>query len=379
MSRKAGQIISRGDDKYIVRVDLGRDQNGKRIRINKTIYGKREDAQRALNKMLVDRDLGILSQPTLQTVNAYLDHWLVTAAKPRLRARTHKEYKDQLARYVRPVLGGLKLAKLTPLAIQSVYSDMLQKGLSARTVRLTHTIFSNSLKQAVKWRILPFNPADAVDLPKYVRPEMIALSQLEAARFLEAVQGDPHELLFNLLLSTGLRPSEAIALKWSDLDLGKSRLSVKRTLSRTDGQWHEEDPKTPKSKRTIDIPLGLTRMFAKREIVPGLVFRNELGEPLGLRAPTRDNFKPALARAKLNPDTRLYDLRHTCATLLLLGGDYTQQVHIKLVSEYLGHSNIQITLDTYGHVLPGMNKVVANKMDALLFDTETESEQALYN
>ena len=114
-------------------------------------------------------------------------------------------------------------------------------------------------------------------------------------------------------------------------------------------------------------------------MTPGLIFRSELGEPLHLRAPIRDNFKPALERAGLSPAARLYDLRHTCATLLLLGGDYTQQVHIKLVSEYLGHSNIQITLDTYGHVLPGMHKVVANKMDALLFDTETDSEQALYN
>ena len=120
-------------------------------------------------------------------------------------------------------------------------------------------------------------------------------------------------------------------------------------------------------------------MLAKEPVTEGLVFHNGFGKPVYLKGVYDDYFKPALKKAGLNEKMRLYDLRHTCATLLLLAGSSSQQVHIKLVSEYLGHSSIQITLDTYGHVLPGMQQVVANKMDALLFDFEASEEQALYN
>jgi integrase len=378
MPRTPGRIEKRGDNKFL-RVFTGRDGNGKRQYVNKTFHGTSKQAQKGLRQMLLDKDSGVLVGQSDQKLNDYLAHWLTSSKKAKIREHTYDEYKKQLDRYITPVLGERKLSQITPLAIQDIYSKMLERGLSPRTVILTHTIFSNALKQAVKWRVLPYNPGDAVELPKYVKPEMIAFSQEESNRFLEAIRDYRWELFLNLLISTGLRPSEAIALKWDDLDLSNSRLSVKHTLSKTNGVWRYEEPKTPKSRRTIDIPLGLTKMLAKQEIAPGLVFHNGLGEPVYLKDIYDDHYKPALKRAKLDEAARLYDLRHTCATLLLLAGDYTQQLHIKLVSEYLGHSNIQITIDTYGHVLPGMHKAVAAKMHTLLFDVETSDEAALYN
>ena len=372
MASTAGQIINRGKNKWLLRVDLGRDEDGKRRRLNKTVHGTKKEAQAELTKMLRAKDLGVLAEPTRQSLNEYLDHWFETAAKPRLRARTYNEYQAQLDRYVRPLLGGLRLSQLSPVAIQSAY-DMLNGGLSARTVRLTHAILNNALKQAVKWRMMPFNPCEAVDLPKRKRKEMYAMSEEEANRFLEVSKSDRWHVLFTLLLTAGLRPSEAIALKWTDLDLAGDRLTVQRTLSKVKGQWLFENPKTESSRRTIDIPAGTSRLLADLEPDGELVFTNGLGEPVALRSVVESHFKPLLGRADIPQKVRLYDLRHTHATLLLLAG-----VHPKIVSERLGHSSIQITLDTYSHVLPGMGRESATKLEAMLFSRKDEGEP-LYN
>ena len=355
MARKAGQIIRRGDRKFLIRIYLGLDANGKRKYHNQTIHGTKKEAQQALTDLLLKQDKGQLAGPVVTTLNAYLDHWLETAARPRLRPKVFLEYAAQLVRYVRPALGSMRLSQLSPLAIQGLYGGMLARGLSVRTVRLAHAILRNALRQAVKWRILASNPADAVDLPKQQRKEMLAMTEAEAARFLAATAGGPWHELFALLLSTGLRPSEAIALRWTDLDLPGDRLMVQRKATRVGGRWLYEEPKTSKSRRTIDLPQEITKLLNERVRDGDLVFSNGRGEPPDLRTVTLYHFKPALERAGLPISIRLYDLRHTHATLLLLAG-----IHPKIVSERLGHSSITITLDTYSHVLPGMQKESAD-------------------
>ena len=363
-SKTSGQINERGKNKWLVRVDMGRDAEGKRQRYNKTVHGTKKEAQAVLNKLLRDKDMGLLSEAARMSFGSYLDHWLETAAQPRLRAKTFEEYSSQLKRYVRPELDRLKLEQVTPVAIQKLYTGMLNRKLSARTVRLTHAILRNALQQAVKWRMLPFNPADAVDLPKQERQEMRSLNQDEAQRFLEAVGGTRWDVLFTALLTTGLRPSEALALRWGDIDLGAGQLSVRRTVKRVKGAWVYEEPKTKSSRRLIELPMGTVRALAGLERDGELVFTNGLGEPVNIFAVIEHHFKPALKRVGLPKEVRLYDLRHTHATLLLLAG-----VHPKIVSERLGHSSIQITLDTYSHVLPTMQKETAAKLDAMLFST----------
>jgi integrase len=196
---------------------------------------------------------------------------------------------------------------------------------------------------------------------------MQALTQEEATRFLDATRGRPWHTLFALLLSTGLRPSEAIALRWTDLDLANDRLTVRRKATRVEGKWIFEAPKTSKSRRTIDLPHGTTRLLSEHLHDGDLVFTNGRGDPPALRSITRHQFKPALERAGLSGSFRLYDLRHTHATLLLVAG-----IHPKIVSERLGHSTITITMDTYSHVLPGMQRESASKIGEMLFKSTVE-------
>lgn len=255
---------------------------------------------------------------------------------------------------------------------------MLERGLSARVVRYTHAVLSSALKQAVRWNILYRNPAECVQLPKLARKEMKALTTEECGRFLAVLNEDRHHALFALALSTGMRPEEYLGLQWIDVDLGKSTLIVRRALVwRTKGGgWYFTEPKTSRSRRTIPLPISMVVALTEHKRRQsqerlrlgsewqdnGLVFTTFLGTPLNISNLTAKHFKPALKRAGLPKTIRLYDLRHTCATLLLSAGE-----NPKVVSERLGHAGITLTLDVYSHVLPNMQKAATDKLESILF------------
>lgn len=373
----AGQLIARGPNRWKLVVFLGRDTNGKRRFFTKTFHCNKKTAQSHLRQLLHEKDLGQLaSDADSGTVDEYLDKWLETAAGPRLRARTLYEYTQLLKRYARPRIGPRKLTSLTPLDVQSLYTRMLEKGLSARTIRYLHSVLSSALKQAVKWRLLSQNPAAFVDLPKQQPNEMICLDDSQSQAFLQEAKGKSCEPMLALALLTGMRPGEYLGLKWTDLDLQNGTVTVQRSLSRHKTDWHFEQPKTRKSRRSIPIPAEVVTLLSehKRKQAQhkiehadtyqdhGLVFATRSGLPYSTRNVIDDFFKPILEAAELPNKIRLYDLRHTCATLLLLQG-----VHPKVVSERLGHASVTLTLDTYSHVLPTMQREATEKLRSLLF------------
>jgi integrase len=205
---------------------------------------------------------------------------------------------------------------------------------------------------------------------------MQALGKDQAAVFLEALHGTKHEVLFTLALATGMRPGEYLALKWSDIDLDRGMVTVQRTLVRTKGGWQFGEPKTSKARRTLPIPPTVTKLLRQHRVSQleqrlkvadawednGLVFTNEIGQPLERHNLLSRHFKPLLGKAGLPKTLRLYDLRHSAATLLLTAG-----IHPKVASERLGHSSVVMTLDTYTHVQPNMQKEASDKMEELLF------------
>lgn len=235
----------------------------------------------------------------------------------------------------------------------------------------------NALEQAVKWGMIARNPADLVQLPRKQGREMSAFSPEEAQRFLAAAREDPWFAVFSLLLDTGLRPGEALALKWSDVDLADRQLTVRRTLTRNAQGWHFAEPKTAGSRRNVPFASPLQSVLVAHRDTQNtnphsLVFISKAGEPLHANNLGRRNLPRILERAGLAEDFRLYDLRHTCATLMLLAG-----VHPKVVSERLGHASVKITLDTYSHVLPTMQREATEKLGTLLY-LEVQEERA-YN
>jgi integrase len=395
----AGQVIKRGEDTWVVRIFMGRDANGKRRYLNKTVKGKKKDAETYLSKTQTSISTGTFIEASTLTVGEYLDKWLQTAARPRLTERTYISYEWLLKNYVRPSIGDKRLSDVRPLDIQALYSllaavklktgEKAQSGttyglgLSARSVRYTHAVLSSALKQAVRWNILARNPCEFVELPRMVQREMQAFSPEEASRFLAAVAEDAHATLFAFALATGMRPEEYLALRWSDVDLLKGTATVQRALIwRKGGEWYFGEPKTSRSRRTVPFPASVLSMLlnhkrrqAAERLKAGanyqnneLVFAMRNGRPILIRTLDRLHFKLTLKRAKLSESFRLYDLRHSCATLLLAANE-----HPKVVSERLGHASITLTLDTYSHVLPSMQQAASEKLESILFEkTGTE-------
>jgi integrase len=377
LARKQGQIISRGDQRWLVRVFIGRDpDSGRRRYLNHTIRGSFRAAQHYLNTRLAKRDQGReLTNPAM-TLNQYLDRWLEMAARPKLRTRSFVDYKLLLGRYVRPTLGEEGLAGLRPFDLQEMYNAMQQRKLSPRTIQYTHAVLHAALEQAVQWRLLDSNPASGVEIPKPRRAEIQVLRPDEARRFLDHIAGTRYGALFGLALTTGMRPSEYLALRWSDIDWEKETVSVTRALKKGCG-WSFTPTKRTRSRRVVK--LGAWVIVQLRELwradvtqlseIPieiRQIFRSASGRPVNSDFLARV-FKRRLQEAG-RPPMRLYDLRHTAATLALAAG-----VPAKVISEQLGHASSAFTLDVYTHVLPHLQTDAVKRVEALLgFGGEAE-------
>ena len=321
MSRR-GQITDRGENRWLVRAFLGRDpKTGTRRYHNKTIYGTKREASQYLTKVLRDLDTGLYVEQSQVTLGDFLDKWLDVVAKPRVSERTLADYRENLSRYVRPTLEERRLQDLRPFEIQTLYAGMLERGLSPRTVRATHAPLRSALDQAVKWQFVSRNPARLVDLPKQPKQERHVLTAEEASRFLANAKQDRLHALWVVLLTTGLRPGEALGLRWEDWE--GERLRVQRSLTRTaEGGWVLAEPKTSQSRRSVTLPgstgeaLSAHRVNQAREKLQlgaryqdeGLVFCTAQGTPLDLPGVTRRHFHPILKAAGLER-IRVYDLQ----------------------------------------------------------------------
>jgi integrase len=284
-------------------------------------------------------------------------------------------YETVLRLYVRPMFGKRKIASIRPLDVQELIDSLSERGLSSNTIRRTHVVFSRSLKQAVRWRLITFNPAHDIQLPKRFKPEMRTLTLQEAQKFLIAAAKDKYGLVFRVALWTWMRPEEYLGL-WKDVDFNEGTITILRAMlfNRKGGGWYFKEPKTAQSRRTIPIPAHLVGQLKRhrtkqlKELLKAgdkyqnndLVFATSSGTPILIRNLDRRRFKPLLEKAEL-PDIRLYDLRHSCATLLFAAGE-----NAKVVSERLGHSSTAFTQDTYVHVLPSMQSAATSRLEGIL-------------
>lgn len=336
----------------------------------------REEVRRKLSKAMADRDGGLVFDAGGLTVGEYLDRWLSDCVKGTVRESTFERYEYTIRPHIKPALGRLKLKNLTPAHVRGFYREKLDAGLAPATVHKMHVVLHKALDQAVADSLIPRNATDAVKVPRIDREEIKPLTAEEANRLMEAASEDRLEAIYVLAVRTGLRQGELLALKWEDLDLEEGTLRVRRTLTYAGGKHSLSEPKTKKSRRTVRLTSGAVaalRHHLKRQMGEmdrlgslykpgGLVFASETGgiiNPSNLR---NRSFARLLRRAGLSGQgVRFHDLRHTCATLLL-----SKNINPKIVSEMLGHATIAITLDTYSHVLPTMQKSAIRALEEAL-------------
>jgi integrase len=379
MASNRGQILPRKYG-FLVRVFVGRDATGTRIYDNQKVTGTKKDAQKVLTAVLRKLDMGeLLLEPSTQTVEAYCEDWLQTIAQPRLAKSTFKNYCHYMRRQVYPSLGKRKLIRLEPKDVQKLYGEQLGRGLSGRSVRYTHTVLNSALEHAVVQRLIPSNPCKYTQLPKLDTKEMNAMSEVERSVFLEAAVTNRMHAYFALLLATGLRPAEGLALKWSDLDPVGKTLRIVRTLEYVSGKAYFKEPKTKRARRTINLHDGTVALLLEHKqtgMMPGeLIFSTLSGEPFYTNNVLNRYFKPCLLAAglatvgttakgtkRIVSKFRMYDLRHTHATMLL-----EANVNPKIVSERLGHASVSLTLDTYSHILPTIQNAAVEALGASLY------------
>lgn len=309
----------------------------------------------------------------------WLDEWLERCASRGLRASTVASYRTMVRLHAIDELGDVPIARLRPTDLNRLYARLLRNGrrdsggaLSHRTVRYLHTILNRSLADAVRVGHISTNPAQAADPPsaKAAKPRVFPVwTPEELARFLKSAKDDPHYVAFRLLSATGLRRGELLGLRWSDVDCDSRELRVVQAVVEVDHEARISPPKTERSRRVVALDASTAEILARHRAEAEARESNHDDQALIFATPTGAPIHPALfsyyfqRRVRLSGvrRIRLHDLRHTHATHALQLG-----VHPKIVSERLGHSTITITLDTYSHVLPSMQREAAEAVAALV-------------
>jgi len=290
------------------------------------------------------------------TVAEYLKRWLADSVRGSVTRGTFERYEQISRIHILPVIGGVELKNLTPAYLQGLYRAKRDQGIGLRTIEYTHTTLSKALKQAVKWQLVSRNVAEAVTAPRPRKREMLTLDREASKTPPFDSEGDRLEALYVLAVTAGLRQGELLGLRWADIDLEAGTLTIKRSL------WYEKDgPYYTEGKRDHSrrrVELGASTMAAikahrkrqnqERLAYAGLwedhdlIFPDENGHPIRARNLAR-RFHKLLKRAGLEDlGLTFHGLRHTCATLMLLG-----DVPVKVVSERLGHADVALTLRVY--------------------------------
>ncbi len=381
----SGRIIEivKGKEYKIV-IEAGKNpKTGRRKRIVRSFEGRKPAAEQEMANIIRELEQGTYIQPEKTTVAEYLKYWIENYAATNLAPSTYASYERIVSSHISVELGHVELQKLLPTHIQSYYTKKLQEGrrdkkggLSARTVQYHHRVLRESLQHALKWQMIHRNPADATEPPKPEKPSIHPLTPEQLDKLLEVAEGHRDKWLIMFAAYSGMRQGEILALKWSAVDAdGKEPFArVQQTVGYINGKGFVFRPigKSKKSLREITLPdMAVTALKQQKKLQAadklstpptqtyedsGLIFTTNRGKPLDPSGLTR-RFK-ALAVKAGSPDARFHDLRHGFATMLL-----SQGVHPKVVQEILGHETISITMDTYSHVIKGMQKEAMQKIN----------------
>ncbi|MED1666120.1 site-specific integrase [Brevibacillus laterosporus] len=368
-----GHFRKRGS-KWSFSVDIGPDPTtGKRKQKTVSGFKTKKEAEKACAELITQIENGLYVNESKITFGEFILDWLDTVAKPTLRATTLAGYTSAIKSRLIPTFGIYKLVDIKPVQVMRYYSKLLSENVSEEYVNYLHSILTNSFNTAVKWGVIKNNILSQVDAPSRKRKQMKVWTLEEANLFLRAVKKDkPHYyMLYLLAIYTGMRRGEILALKWKDCLLDQGKISVNKSLSYISGQGIiSQETKTGRSNRVISIPQSIInelknhknlqqedkKLFGEGYQDNDYIIAKKDGTPLNPQY-VHNHFKKFIKSLEI-PDIRFHDLRHTHASIMLKIGE-----HPKIVSERLGHSSIQMTLNVYSHVTFDMQQESAARFD----------------
>jgi integrase len=354
-----GNLTRRGERSWRLKFDAGRDPaTGKRATRYLTLKGSKAEAQREAAKILGSVATGQFVDPDRVTVGGFCDRWMTEWATHNISGKTRERYGELLRTHIKPRLGLLELQKLKGAHLQSVYSAMATAGSASRTVLHVHRLMHRILRSAVQWGLLVINPAAAIDAPSVRSTEIEILNAEQLEAVLTTLRPHPFYALFALLVGSGCRRGEALALRWNDLDLDKGTLRIERSVEETKAGLTIKPPKTHHGNRLIGLApatLDVLREYriacqqrqlklGRGRLAPDALIFGRLDDG-GLLSPRAVSKAWRLAVRPLGITVSLHTLRHTHASSLIAAG-----LDVLQVARRLGHGSASITLDTYGHL-----------------------------
>ncbi|WP_338788765.1 site-specific integrase [Metabacillus sp. FJAT-53654] len=383
----------RGKNSFLLTVNTGYDSQNKRIRKTRTIKIEdesllkttkklRDYLNQELHKFKMEVEAGEYISPEKMLLKNFIIDWENKYAKKELSETTLANYLSHIKNHILPSLGHLQIDKIKPVHIIDFLDQMKRVDdpdtpLSMRTKQDSYLTIRNIFERAVEWQIIKNNPVKNVKKPKVSTERDVHVNvydELEVeSLFLAARDEQIHWRIFlTLALAAGLRRSENLGLEWPKVDLDKGTIEITQVIVKGTHGSLIKGPKSKNSKRLVSLPASVVeelRLFKlhwnKEKIQMGddwiehehkWLFCNEDGTHFYPTTPTtwwRRFTKRAGVRF-----IRLHDLRHTSATLLI-----NQGVHAKIISDRLGHSDIRITMNTYGHALQKADQEAANKLN----------------
>lgn len=373
----SGSIRQRPDGRWEGRFTFTNDLGQKE---RASVYADtQKECRQKLTAALKTVDEGSYIKTQRYTVSQWLDEWLSTYCGD-LKPATFTGYRSKIETRIKPYIGNSTLTALTNVQIQKFYNklqagDKEHKPLSPKSIQSIHGILHKALDQAVAAKLIHSNPADHIKLPKIKRPDLAPIMDDNVSRFLEAIKGDRFERVFIVDLFSGLRQSEIVGLRWSDVDLDAGLLTVCHQIQKSysdSGYIFLDETKNGK-KRVVAVAPSIVRVLKAQRVQQmewqlaagqawhndlDLVFTDELGGHLKHRT-INNHFKKIVASIGME-STRFHDLRHSYAVNALQAGD-----SVKAVQEQLGHYSSAFTMDVYAAVSDTMRKDSQERMEGL--------------
>ena len=371
----AGEVKQRSPGSWQIRVFLGRDEHGKRLRKNETVHGKRADAERRLREILGQMDRGVVPSLERYKLAEWLDLWLGNVIAPKQEQKTFDRYEEASRLHVVPNLGGVEISKLSPRHVQELETKLLRDGMAPKGVQMVHIVLSGAMKHALRMELISRDPVALVSPPSVPKTEAYSPDMEQVKALLIAGASTGHYLwpCVYLIITTGMRRGEALALTWENLDFEERVLRVEASLVVPRGGGIVKHPKTESGRRTVDIDVDTVAVLREHKSR-----QQELADQLGVELPewvfprqdlsgwchpnTLGYFIKSLREKAKCPNLTARSLRHFHASMAL----ETSKNPI-VVAKRIGHSKPSTTMDTYGHVLPGwqskMAEAVAKKLN----------------
>lgn len=358
---------------YQIVIEGGYDElTGKRIRVHKNVKCSKREAKSIMHRMITEMEQGKLTQRSNKKVGDWMDEW-VDNYLPNIEETTRVGYRTKIRCYIKPALGDIFIKSLRAEHIQRMVNDMMDRGLSPKNIRDTFNNINAAMKKAVKLQFIPYNPCEAVELPKLKRYRAEVYSTEMIQKLLDVAAGTDMYLPIFLLVMIGLRRGELLALRWDDIDFKNNILKVRKNMVNGENGCVIKSPKSEAGIRDIYLGDDVMSVLKQARLQYmndafsygigfqnlGFVIRQEDGSPLKPDSMTQ-KWRRFLEAHDL-PKIRLHDLRHSNATALIRAG-----VNPRVVQQRLGHSDVNITLNTYTHVLPEMDMEAAAKLDSIL-------------